>query len=265
MVSPLDMFERIKLVAAAGFKGKGFLYPDLNALQERRGTSISADVAAAVSDAGLDFVEVEFLTGWYARDPEQQKIARQKADLLFDWAAALGAQQVKVGTAIGAPRTDLDEIIDGFGTLCERAEAVGTRLALEPQPWTEVATAAEALRVVQGVASPAGGLLIDAWHANRGGWDLDAFAEEADPRVIAVELDDADRTPVGTLFEDSINGRKLCGEGSFDLRSFIIAMRRTGFDGHWGVEILSPELRASPVDVALRKVYETTMRQFEAL
>ena len=265
MVSPVDMFERIELVAAAGFRGMGFLYPDLKALQDRRGASIAAQVATVASDRGIDFVEVEFLTGWHSRDPDQQKVARDKADLLFDWAAAMGARQVKVGTAIGAPKTDLNEIIDGFGALCARAEAVGTRLALEPQPWTEVSTAADGLRVVRGVASPAGGLLIDAWHANRGGWDLEAFANEPEASVVAVELDDADAAPVGTLFEDSINGRRLCGDGSFDLHAFIVAMKRAGFDGYWGVEILSHELRATPVDVALRRVYETTMRQFESL
>ena len=52
---------------------------------------------------------------------------------------------------------------------------------------------------------------------------------------------------VGTLFEDTVERRLLCGEGSFDLRGLVAVLRDKGFDGPWGVEILSSSFRQLPV------------------
>ena len=50
---------------------------------------------------------------------------------------------------------------------------------------------------------------------------------------------------VGTQFEDTVNHRLLCGEGSFDLRGLVALLRDKGFDGPWGVEILSTSFRGA--------------------
>ena len=63
--------------------------------------------------------------------------------------------------------------------------------------------------------------------------------------IFGVELDDAGQTVVGTLFEDTVNNRLLCGEGSFDLDGLVALLRDNGFDGPWGVEILSTSFRAA--------------------
>ena len=62
---------------------------------------------------------------------------------------------------------------------------------------------------------------------------------------------------VGTLFEDTINRRVLCGEGSFDLSGLVDVLRGKGFDGPWGVEILSETFRTPPVGEALQRAAET--------
>jgi sugar phosphate isomerase/epimerase len=44
----------------------------------------------------------------------------------------------------------------------------------------------------------------------------------------------------------------LCGEGSFDLHGLVALLRDLGFDGPWGVEILSESFRVLPVREALK-------------
>jgi hypothetical protein len=51
--------------------------------------------------------------------------------------------------------------------------------------------------------------------------------------IFGVELDDAARNMVGTPFEDTLNHRLLCGDGSFDLPGFVAVLRDLGFDGPW--------------------------------
>jgi sugar phosphate isomerase/epimerase len=76
-------------------------------------------------------------------------------------------------------------------------------------------------------------------------------------RIVGVELNDADSQVVGTLFEDTVRRRRLCGEGSFDLPGIITALRETGWHGPWGVEILSETHRALPVREAASAAFRT--------
>lgn len=99
-------------------------------------------------------------------------------------------------------------------------------------------------------------------------WDHDRWVAEfaelaAVPlrHIVGVELSDADADQVGTLFEDTANRRRLCGEGSFDLQGCIGALRAAGWTGPWGVEILSEDFRRLPVRWAAAAAFATAEAQ----
>ena len=77
--------------------------------------------------------------------------------------------------------------------------------------------------------------------------------------IFGVELDDAAQAVVGTHFEDTVNHRLLCGEGSFDLRGLVALLRDKGFDGPWGVEILSSSFRRLPIAQAVKLAAESAL------
>lgn len=77
--------------------------------------------------------------------------------------------------------------------------------------------------------------------------------------VFGVELNDAADQVLGTLFEDTVDRRMLCGEGAFDLPGLVNVLRELGFDGPWGVEILSESFRKLAVDEAVELVAESAL------
>jgi len=81
--------------------------------------------------------------------------------------------------------------------------------------------------------------------------------------VFGVELSDAEREAIGTLFEDTRDRRTLIGHGAQDVAGFIRAMREVGFDGPWGVEILSTEHRQRSLAEALTVVRASALQAFE--
>ncbi len=85
--------------------------------------------------------------------------------------------------------------------------------------------------------------MIDLWHVVRSGTPYGEVASLPARYVFAVELDDAPAQVVGTLLEDTLDRRALCGEGDQDVAGFISAVMSTGFAGPWGVEILSEKFR----------------------
>jgi sugar phosphate isomerase/epimerase len=62
------------------------------------------------------------------------------------------------------------------------------------------------------------------------------------------------------LFEDTVERRLLGGDGCFDLTGLIGLLRNKGFDGPWGVEILSESFRRLPVREALQLAADSTRK-----
>ena len=149
-----------------------------------------------------------------------------------------------------------------FAALAEDAGQAGTRVGLEFLPWSNIPTVHDGLRLVEDAGHDAGGLVIDVWHTERAGTPPAELAAVPLRHIVGVELSDA-ADQVGTLFEDTANRRRLCGEGAFDLQGCIKALRAAGWTGPWGVEILSEAFRRLPVREAAAAAFATAEAQLE--
>jgi sugar phosphate isomerase/epimerase len=81
--------------------------------------------------------------------------------------------------------------------------------------------------------------------------------------VVGVEVNDGTIHSPWSLHEDTINHRRFCGEGEFDVRNFVQALQKAGYRGPWGIEVLSAELRTLPLEELATRAFRTTMAQFQ--
>ena len=93
-------------------------------------------------------------------------------------------------------------------------------------------------------------MMLDSWHVTRGQMDFARIAALPPGTIGGAELDDGTLETVGSPIADTLDRRRLCGEGEFDLAGFIAAVRASGYQGPWGVEIISVEQRARPLQEA---------------
>jgi sugar phosphate isomerase/epimerase len=248
-VSPVPIAERIAAIADAGFCGFGLVADDLRVIRDDIGFGMLRDLIAT---AGLVHTEIELLERWWIPSGDKGNTYDVR-DLLFEAADVLEPSFIKIGSENGPPASDPLVLVSPLRDLAEQAAAHGTRVAIETMPFSAIATVPMGAEVVAAAGHPAAGLLVDAWHVFRAGTSLAELRATLRPEMIfGVELDDAAAEVVGTLFEDTVDRRLPCGEGSFDLVSLVAALRDLGFDGPWGVEILSESYRALPVDRALK-------------
>jgi sugar phosphate isomerase/epimerase len=127
-------------------------------------------------------------------------------------------------------------------------------------PFSIISTVPMGAEIVAAADHPAVGLLIDAWHLFRADTSLEELRDSLRPEMIfGVELDDAAAAVVGNFFEDTIDHRLLCGDGCFDLPGLVAVLRDLGFDGPWGVEILSSSFRQLPVRQAVKLAAESAL------
>jgi sugar phosphate isomerase/epimerase len=254
--SPVPIGERITAIADAGFCGFGLIADDLVAVRDSIGFESLRDL---IAQAGLVHTEIELLERWWIPRGEPGHTYHVR-DLLFEAADALKPVFIKIGSENGPPTGNPTALAAPLRELAEQAAAHGTRVAIETMPFSAIATVPTGAEIVAAADHPGAGLLVDAWHVFRAGTTLAELRTALPPEMIfGVELDDAAPDVVGTLFEDTVERRLFCGDGSFDLTGLVAVLRELGFDGPWGVEILSTSYRALPVEQALKLVAESTL------
>lgn len=247
--SPLTLRKRIEAASAAGFRGFGLLSDDLPAaVAEYQLTGIRAMLA----DNGIVHVELEGIPYWWDDGPRRRESDHVRQGML-EAAQALGARHIKVTPDGDDGPWDRGRWAAKFAELAAQAQDVGARLGIEFFPWSNIKTLHDGLRLVEDAGHEAGGVIIDTWHIARGHTPIADLASVPLHHIIGVELNDADEEVIGTLFADTVHRRRYCGEGSFDLTGMISSLRTAGWNGPWGVEILSDEHRSLPVEEALHR------------
>lgn len=247
--SPLSLRTRVEAAAAAGFTGFGLLSDDLPAAVAEYGLP---GIRTLLADHGMVHLELESIPYWWD-DGEHRAESDRVRHLLLEAAEVLAPRHLKVTPDGDNQPWDRGLWAAKFAELAAQAEGVGARLGIEFFPWANVNSLAEGLRLVEDAGHPNGGVIIDTWHIARANTPVTDLATVPLHRIIGVELNDADADVVGTLFEDTVHRRRYCGEGTFDLVGMVSALRTAGWTGPWGVEILSDEHRALPVDAALAR------------
>jgi sugar phosphate isomerase/epimerase len=255
--SPFDFKDRVEAAAKAGFKGMGIWHADLAHILERRSLK---EMKQILDDNNMKYLELEFLTDWFLDgEPKKQSDIRKK--MLLTAAETLGAKHVKVGDFF-RQKTPMPRLIESFAALCADAADHGTRIVFELMPFAMIDTLKEALTMVDGAAAKNGGIVFDLWHIVKLGIPYEEVARVPPQYLLAVELNDGTFEAPWSLHEDTVNHRRLCGEGEFDVRSFIDCLQKAGYAGPYGIEVLSEELRQKSLEELTTRSFNTTMQQF---
>jgi sugar phosphate isomerase/epimerase len=255
--SPFDFKDRAEAVARAGFKGMGIWHSDLAHILERRSLK---EIKEILDSNGLKHLELEFLSDWF-RDGEEKRESDIGKKMLMEAAEVLGAHHIKVGDFY-KKKTPMPKLIESFAALCAEAEQHGTRVAFELMPFAMVDTLEESLEMVRGAGAKNGGIAFDLWHIVKLRIPYEQVAHLQEPVLMSVEINDGTFEAPWSLHEDTVNHRRFCGEGEFDVKAFVDCLLKAGYQGPWGIEVLSQEIRDKSLEYLTTHAFQTTMAQF---
>jgi sugar phosphate isomerase/epimerase len=255
--SPFDFKDRVEAVARAGFKGMGIWHADLDHTLKSRSLK---EMKQILDDNGMKYLELEFLRDWFL-DGERKKQSDGEKKKLLEASAALHAKHVKVGDFENT-KCPMPRLIESFAKLCAEAATFGATIGFELMPFAMINTLKDALAMVEGAGAKNGGIILDTWHVAKLGIPYEEVGRMPKQFLISVELNDGTYQAPWSLFEDTINHRRLCGEGEFEVKKFIECVLKTGYSGPFGIEVLSQELRQKPLEELTARAFETTMSQF---
>jgi sugar phosphate isomerase/epimerase len=261
--STFEWRDRCAEAARVGFTGIGLWHADIEHQLETRSLR---EMKQIFDDAGLQYLQVEFLADFFV-DPGEPARAEsdQRRRMLFDTAAEFDAHHIKVGNIPGTP-CELDKLTERFAELCDdAANHTDATVVYEFMPFdVNVNTLDAALAVVEGASRRNGGLAIDTWHMGKLGIAPEDLRRIPLEYLSWVELSDGQSHDMDDLVDETVNHRRLPGEGEFDIPGYVEVAREVGYEGPWGVEVLSEALRSLPIEEAFQRSYETTLAQFRA-
>jgi sugar phosphate isomerase/epimerase len=255
--SPFDFKDRVVAASKAGFKGIGIKEVDLAHILERRSLK---EMKRIFDDNGIKHIELEFLTDWFL-DGEKKRKSDKTRQMLLTAAEALGARHIKVGD-FDMQTIPMPRLIESFAALCDEAANYGTKILFELIVDAMIRTLPETLEMVEGAGAKNGGIMIDLWHIVKLGIPYEDVARIPARYLLGVEINDGTMECPWDLHEDTVNHRRLCGEGEFDVKGFVGCLRKAGYEGPWGIEVLSEDLRKKPLNEAATRAFNTTIAQF---
>jgi len=258
-----DWPQRCEQAARVGMAGLGLWHADLEHLLETRTLD---ELKRIMDDNGLRYLELEFLMEWFLDpDDERRRASDETRALLWEAARALDAHHVKVGNIPGTP-CELPKLTERFAELCtDAAQHHEAKIVYELMPFdVNVHDLDTALAVVEGADAPNGGLAIDTWHMAKLGIDPEDLRRIPARFLGWVELSDGLYESGPDLIDETVNHRRLPGEGEFPIGDYVASCREVGYEGPWGVEVLSEELRNLPIEQIFERAYETSSAQLAA-
>lgn len=245
--------QTVEAAAAAGFDAAGLWIEPAKWTQ-----STTREVRQALADCGLRVLDAEVI--WLRPGPPNAEHLR-----VLDIAAELGAANVLVVSS----DPDSDGTAEKFAALCEHAQGMPLRVALEFGAFTDVPDLRLALEILRRVDLPNQALLVDALHLHRSGGSAAALSTVPSRWFSYAQLCDAatagpspaDRQAIR---EEAVDRRSCPGEGALPLAELLQALPP---DLPLSIEVRSKRLRDQFPDFAERAgvVHRLTQRWFDTV
>jgi sugar phosphate isomerase/epimerase len=256
-VSPWPLTDRIAAAASAGFKGIGFYYDDLIAVDRAGGVP---EIRQALQEHDIRYGQFELGDAqWWGDGPGRNRADAMLVALLdLIERLALPDVHIKALPELTGADVPLEQYAEGLNAFAAAGARVGAPIGVEFLPYSTISTADDALQIICAADHANAGIVIDTWHVARGGTTLESIAALPADRIVNVELNDVEPQPGPDPGLETIDARRYPGEGALDTEGFMRAIRAAGYHRPFGVEVISHEQRALNLDSAAERAFRTS-------
>jgi 4-hydroxyphenylpyruvate dioxygenase len=235
--------EKLEAAASARFDGVEIFEADLLYF----GGS-PEDVRQLAADLGLEITLFQPFRDFEAGPRDRLQRNLDRAERKFDLMEELGVRTLLLCSNV-APDTLQDDAvaIEDLARLAERAARRGIKIGYEALAWgRHVRTWKHAWRIVEAVAQPSLGLILDSFHTLAPGDDTREIATTVpSEKIVFVQIADAPKLEMDVL-SWSRHFRCFPGQGELDVAGFLAPILDTGYGGPISLEVFNDDFRAAP-------------------
>ena len=204
----------------------------------------SSRAGELLAEAGMKVSHLLWAGGFTGSDGRSYRESVEDAGEALQTAAQIGADTLVVysGARAGHTYNHARRLIQSaLGELIPTAAELGVTLAIEPMhpgcaaEWTFLISIDDVLQLLDAVDNPRVKMVFDTYHLGQDPDILGRIAQIA-PHIAIVQLGDARQPPEGE------QNRCRLGEGVVPLAEIVAALKDTGYDGYYDVELLGEEI-----------------------
>ena len=210
---------------------------------------------------GHDLTELDALLeehGVRVGELEAVRVMQEEPDPLEEIAAELAERYRPARLqSIGPYAGTLDDAAERAGRVADRFAAWGVDVVLEPLPFTNMQTPADAAAIILRADRPNLSMCMDVWHLYRMGLPL-SHLDGLWPSISTVQFNDGtiECQHPEDLREDCLLNRRIPGQGEFDLVGLIRARNAHRPDSTFSIEVINPVLREQDAATSARQIAE---------
>lgn len=159
--------------------------------------------------------------------------------------------------SIGPYEGSLDDAAERAGRVADRFAAWGVEVVLEPLPFTNMRTPADAAAIIERADRPNLSMCMDVWHLYRNDLPM-SHLDGLWPYISTVQFNDgAIRCEYpDDLREDCLLNRRIPGEGEFDLVGLIRERNAHRPDSTFSIEVINRTLKSQDPMLSARQIAE---------
>jgi 2-keto-myo-inositol isomerase len=245
-IRPTPLLDKIRIAGETGYTGIELWHDEIEAHLAAGGTL--KDLQHALRDQGLAVPTTIYLRGWCDTTGPAHQSALEECRRRMDVAAALGAPHCIASPAAGT--VDVALAARNYRELLEIGIQHGVDPSMEYLGFvTQLNTLESALEILRLADHPAGTVIVDPFHAFRGGGSFETLSQLRPEQIAISHFNDTPSTPPREQQHD--HNRVLPGEGHLDLKRWIGLLQQIGYTGWLSLELFNEALWArDPREVA---------------
>jgi sugar phosphate isomerase/epimerase len=245
-IRPTPLLEKIRIASEAGYEGIELWHDEIDAHLAAGG--LLSDIQQALRAFGLAVPTTIYLRDWCDTTQSAHETALEECRRRMDIAAALGAPHCIASPAAGA----VDVALAGrnYRELLELGMQHGVKPSMEYLGFVEqLNTLESALEILHIAGHPAGTVIIDPFHAFRGGGAFESLAKLRPEQIAISHFNDTPAAPPREQQHD--RDRVMPGEGHLDLARWIRLLKQIDYSGWLSLELFNETLwQVDPREVA---------------
>lgn len=242
-IGDVPLAERFSAAQSAGFAEIGLSLRWM-ALWLEEGHDLS-ELDALIDSTGLTIGELEAV-----------RVMGVEPDPREDLAAVLAERyRPRRLQSIGPYEGTLDDAVERVGRVADRFAPWGVDVVLEPLPFTNMQTPADAAAIILRADRPNLSMCMDVWHLYRMNLPL-SHLDGLWPYISTVQFNDGtiECEYPQDLREDCLLNRRIPGEGEFDLVGLLHARNAHRPDSTFSIEVINTTLRDQDATVSAQQI-----------
>ncbi len=238
-IKPTPILEKIRIAGAVGFSGIELWHDDIDTFLNQGGTLV--DIKKALTDQGLSVPTTIYLGDWFDTTGQAYEKALDECKRRMHQSAELGAPHVIAGPP-GGP-ADYKLGAQHYRDLLELGTQIGVKPAMEFLGFVQQLNSIDdALEVMNGSQHPDASTVLDPFHIQRGGGDVESISKLNNRQIAVAHFMDTVDHPAREQQED--RDRVMPGDGIFDLARYLQLLRQVGYKRFLSLELFREDLWA---------------------